>query len=134
MKRVDAHTLRIPGIGLVKVRERLDEDFAPRSCTIVERTTADRARRCGRHMKGRDRAFEVHVQVRVRVGTGEGLERLEAVGIDHGLVHPVTTYDSNGDIHHYSHRKRELEDLDRRVKKVQKSLRNCTPKSREWHR
>ena len=39
-------------------------------------------------MKGRDRAFEVHVQVRDPTGTGEGMERLEAVGIDHGIVHP----------------------------------------------
>ena len=45
-------------------------------------------------MKGRDRTFKVHVQVRVPIGTGAGLERLEAVGIDHGIVHPVTTYDT----------------------------------------
>ena len=65
VKRVDTHTLQIPGIGTVKVRERLDEEFRPRSCTAVERTTQDRARRLGRNMRGFDRAFEVHVQVRV---------------------------------------------------------------------
>ena len=95
VKRIDAYmSCTSPGWGRVHVRERLDEDFEPRSCTIVETTTEDRARRCGRHMKGRDRSFEVHVQVRVPVGTGEVLERLEAVGIDHGLVHPITTCDT----------------------------------------
>ena len=100
VKRVDARTLRAPGIGLVKARERLEDDFQPRSCTVVERTTPDRARRCGRHMKGRDRAFNLHVQVRVAAGTGEGLERLEAVGIDHGVVHrshPAYRYMRDGD-------------------------------------
>ena len=134
VKRVDTHTLRVPGIGLVNVREQLADDFVPRSCTIVERTTADRARRCGQHMKGRDRAFKVHVQVRVPTGTGEGLERLDAVGIDHGVVHPMTTLDSQGNVHHYHHLDRELAALDTRVKRVQRTLRNCTPRSREWRR
>ena len=129
---VDAHTLHIPGVGRVPVRERMDEDLRPRSCTVVERTSEDRTRRCGRHMRGRDRTFEIHVQVRVPVETGEGLERLEAVGIDHGLVHPVTTCDSNGDVHHYRHRERELTGLDERVKKIQRTLRNCRRGSREW--
>ena len=134
VKRIDAHTLHIPGVGKVQVRERLHEDFHPRSCIVVERTTTDRARRCGRHMKGRDRAFEVHVQVRVPAGTGKGLERLEAVGIDHGVVHPVTTYDTQGNIHHYHHREAELAKLDRETKKVQKSLRNCHRGSRKWRK
>lgn len=113
----------------------MEEDFEPRSCTIVERTTEERARRCGRHMKGQDRAFEVHVQVqRIPVGTGEGLERLEAVGIDHGLVHPMTTCDNEGNVHYYRHRDRELAALDERVKKVQRTLRNCRPGSRKWRK
>ena len=44
-------------------------------------------------MKGRDRVFEIHVQARVPVGSGHGLSRVDAIGIDHGLVHPMTTYD-----------------------------------------
>lgn len=67
-KRVDAHTVHIPGVGRVLVRESPQENIKLRSCTIVERTTQDRARRCGRHRKGRDRAFEVHVQMRGRIG------------------------------------------------------------------
>ena len=125
VKRVDAHTVHIPGVGAVPVRERLNEDLRPRSCTVVERTTPERTRRCRRNMKGRDRAFEVHVQVRVPAGTGEGLERLEAVGIDHGIVHPVTTYDSQGNVHHYEHRDAELAAIDRRVKKIQRSVRTA---------
>ena len=85
-------------------------------------------------MKGRERAFEIHVQVRVPTGSGEGLERLEAVGIDHGIVHPITTYDTQGNVHHYHHREKELERLDQEVKNVQKGLRNCRPRSREWSR
>ena len=112
VKAIDAHTVRIPGVGDIRVREVLPEGVTLRSCTIVERTTVDRARRLGRRMKGSDRAFDVHVQVRVPAGTGEGLERLKAVGIDHGIVHPMTTYDSNGDVHHYHHRERELATLD----------------------
>ena len=134
VKRVDVHTLHIPGVGKVTVRERLDDDFHPRSCTIVERTTQDRARRCGRHMKGRDRVFKVHVHVRVPAGTSEGFERIEGVGIDHGLVHPMTTYDSQGNTRHYRHRDRELAALDERVKKVQRTLRNCRRGSREWRK
>ena len=134
VKAIDAHTVHIPGVGEVQVRETLPEDIRLRSCTIVERTTEDRARRCGRHMKGRERTFEVHVQVRVPVGTGEGLERLEAVGIDHGIVHPVTTYDTLGNIHHYWHRETELAALDGRVKKIQRTLRNCRRGSREWRK
>ena len=95
---------------------------------------ADRARRCGRHMKGRDRAIKVHVQVRVPAGAGEGLKRVEAIGIDHGLVHPMTTYDSQGNIHHYHHREVELARLDRQTKKVQETLRNCRPGSRKWRK
>ena len=134
VKRIDAHVLHIPGVGRVRVREHMDEDLEPRSCTVVERTTEDRARWCGRHMKGGDRAFEVHVQVRVPVGNGEDLERLEAVGIDHGLVHPMTTFDSQGNVHHYRHREAEIARLDAQVKNVEKTLRNCTPRSREWKR
>ena len=44
----------------------------------------------------------------------------------------MTTHDSNGDVHHYQHREGELATLDDRVKKVQRTLRNCTPRSREW--
>ena len=134
VRAIDTHTVRIPVVGEVRVRETFPEDVRVRSCTIVERTTMDRARRCGRHMKGRDRAFEVHVQVRVPAGTGEGLERLEAVGIDHGIVHPMTTYDSQGNIHHYQHRDAELAAIDRRVRKVQKTLRNCRRGSRQWRK
>ena len=134
VRRIDAHMVHVPGVGHVPVREALADDVVLRSCTIVERTTPDRARRCGRHMKGRNRAFALHVQVRVPQGTGEGLERLEAVGIDHGVVHPMTTRDSQGNTHHYHHRDAELGKLDRRVKKVQRSLRNCRPKSREWRK
>ena len=134
VKRVDKHTVHIPGVGKVRVRESLPEDLKLRSCTIVERTTANRARRCGRHMKGQDRAFEVHVQVRVPTGTGVGLERLDAVGIDHGLVHPMTTCDTQGNIHHYRHRETGLAALDGRVKKVQRTLRNCRPGSRKWRK
>ena len=134
VKRVGCHQLHIPGVGTVRVRERLDEDFRPRSCTIVERTTQDRARRCRKHMKGREHTFEVHVQTRVPAGTGNGSEKLAAIGIDHGIVHPMTTSDSNGEVHHYQHPERELATLEQRVKKVQRTLRNCTPKSREWRR
>lgn len=34
------------------------------------------------------------MQVQVRAGTGEALERLEAVGIDNGIARPMTTYDN----------------------------------------
>ena len=46
----------------------------------------------------------------------------------------MTTHDSNGDVHHYQHRDGELNALDRRVKRVQRTLRNCRPKSREWRK
>ena len=47
-------------------------------------------------MKNHERAFDIHVQVRVPRETGEGKNRLEAVGIDHGIVHPMTTFETEG--------------------------------------
>ena len=134
VKRIDAHTLHIRGVGPIPVRENLPENFKPRSCTIVERTSVDRARRCGRGMKGHERTFDIHVQVRIPHNTGEGNNRLAAVGIDHGIVHPMTTFDTEGNVHHYHHREAKLAALDERAKTIQKTLRNCRRGSREWRR
>ena len=123
LKRKSDRSLYIPGVKEIQVREKLLEDFKPRSCTVVERTTADRARR--RKLKPEDRSFEIHVQVRVPVKRDKRKAHLAAVAADHGIVHAMTTYDSNGDVHFYHHRTELLDDLDREVRELQKSLRNC---------
>ena len=64
VRREGEHALYLPGIGTVRVRESLPEDFTPLGATVVERTSEARARSLGQYLRDDQRTFEVHVQVR----------------------------------------------------------------------
>ena len=142
-QRIDAHTLKVPGVGPVRTRETIPEDWDLRSVNIVEithrRPEAHRA-------KPEERTWEVHVQHRIPAPlhiTEEILlaeaTTLDSVGCDAGVVHPLTTSSTKTGVqHHHPGRPREAtstgqspEDL---VKESQRRRRRCQPGSRTYKR
>ena len=61
---MDPNHLRVPGVGVVALREPLPADFRATSATLVERTPA--ARRQNQKLRPEDRGWKIHVQTRGR--------------------------------------------------------------------
>ena len=142
-QRVDAHTLKVPGTGCIRVRETIPENWNLRSLNIVEVT--HRRPDAGR-AKPEERTWEIHVQHRVpaplRITEETLLDEaatLAAVGCDAGVVHPLTTNSTKTGVeHHHPGRTRETtptgqspEDL---VKESERRRQRCRPGSRTYRR
>ena len=78
VRLMDPNHLRVPGVGVVALREPLPADFRATSATLVERTPA--ARRQNQKLRPEDRGWKIHVQTRVaggqRVAHRHGLDKL----------------------------------------------------------
>ena len=142
-QRVDAHTLKVPGVGYIRTRETIPEEWDLRSLNIVEvthrRPGADRA-------KPQERTWEIHVQRRIPAPLRTTEESLldeattpTSVGCDAGVVHPLTTSSTRTGVqHHHPGRMQKTttsgenpEDL---VKASQRRRRRCRPGSRTYRR
>ena len=63
VKRVDANTVRLPGIGQVSVKGRAPENAKIAGAHLVERTPHRRGRN-GQRCPQSKRRFELHIQLR----------------------------------------------------------------------
>ena len=126
VRKVDAHTLRVPGIGDLRVQGRLDENVEPRAAVIRERTPAARGR--GK-LRPEDRSWTIHIHHRTPApATRDGAA---SVGVDHGVVHAMTTSDHNGVVAHYSHPQEEIERTATRCRRLERRARTrCRQGSR----
>ena len=142
-RRVDAHTIQIPGIGRINVREKIPETWDLRSINAVEVTH----RRPDVHLaEAHERTWEIHVQHRIpaplRVTEetiADETAALASVGADGGLVHDLTTNSTETGVRHHSPSKgRETPDGEQSseelIKASQKHRRGCRQGSRKYRR
>ena len=135
LKKLEKHLLQIPGIGRIKVRESIPEDWDLRSLTIVEVTH----RRPGsQDAQPHERSWEVHLQRRIpaplRVDeetiTDETAE-LHSVGSDAGVVQRLTTSSSKTGIEHHNPGARAATKAD--IKPLQRRRQHCRRGSRRYN-
>ena len=118
IKKLDEQTLRIYGVGVIKLQEPLPEGFNVRSTTLIERTPRER----GRNIAPEERSWEIHLTTRVPARLKALPDEPVTVGIDHGVKHALTMSDSQGNVEylHYDEPpaadRRRYEQLDRRKK------------------
>ena len=142
-RRVDAHTIQIPGIGRINVREKIPETWDLRSTNAVEVTH----RRPDVHLaEAHERTWEIHVQHRIpaplRVTEetiADETAALASVGADGGIVHDLTTNSTETGVRHHSPSKgRETPDGEQSseelIKASQKHRRGCRQGSRKYRR
>ena len=142
-RRVDAHTIQIPGIGRIKVRETIPETWDLRSVNIVEVTY----RRPDMHLtEAHERTWEVHVQHRIpaplRVTEetiADETATLASVGADGGIVHDLTTNSTETGVQHHNPSKSPKPadgepSSEDRIKASQKRRRGCRQGSRKYTR
>ena len=79
-----------------RLREPLPEDFKVRSVTFIERTPPSR----GRNIRPEDRSWKVHLTTRIPAPLKPLPETPKSIGIDHGVVHALTTASSDGTSEH----------------------------------
>ena len=127
VRRIDLHTIRLPGLETVSVTEHLGKHFKPVSATVVERTPGAVLRT---RPAPEERCFNLHVQIRVpRPDPKTGGT---SVGIDHGIANAITISDSDGMTAHYHHA--DTAGLETRRRKLQRRARHCRRGSRRWRR
>ena len=108
VRRVDDHVIHVPSIGNIPVREKIGKTIDVRSVTIVERTP--RARGANGRIKPEDRTWTLHLGVRVAAVLPElPTTGITSAGVDHGVVHALTTSWNDGGVRmlHYNEPKAE---------------------------
>lgn len=91
-----ARTLKVPGVGTITTREKLDLQADYRSCTFVERQDGLPP---GKGLRPEERRWNVHVQTRVPAPLrplSKSPGEPTSIGIDHGVVHAMTSSASDG--------------------------------------
>ncbi len=127
VRLMDPNHLRVPGVGVVALREPLPADFRATSATLVERTPA--ARRQNQKRRPEDRGWKIHVQTRVPAPLKDLPDEPATVGIDHGVVHALTTNSNRTGNEHLEYStpeattKRRFDALDRRKKRAKRGSR-----------
>ena len=127
VRLMDPNHLRVPGVGVVALREPLPADFRATSATLVERTPA--ARRQNQKRRPEDRGWKIHVQTRVPAPLKDLPDEPATVGIDHGVVHALTTNSNRTGNEHLEYStpeattNRRFDALDRRKKRAKRGSR-----------
>ena len=99
VKRVDANTVRLPGIGQVSVKGRAPENAKIAGAHLVERTPHRRGRN-GQRCPQSKRRFELHIQLRTPTPDIKPLNSAMPLGVDVGVVNAAST--SNGDLFRFT--------------------------------
>lgn len=129
VRKIDAHTVHVPGIGCLRVRNKLNDEVEPRAVTIREKTPAAR----GRNLQPEERTWLLYLHHRVPAPPTR--KPMTSVGVDHGVVHAMTTCDNEGAVEHYSHDAAEVKESTRRRDTLKrKATTRCRPGSRKWRR
>ena len=130
VRRKDKHTLHVPGIGQIQTKEQIPETMDLRAATLIERTPP--ARRRQPNLQPEERTWKINLHHRVVAGPVPA-KLTNSVGIDHGVVHAMTTCDSNGNVEHYQHDDTERNSSEKRSNQHQrKADRQCRKHSRKW--
>ena len=104
VRKIDAHTIQVPGIGRLRVRNKIAVDVDPRAVVIRERTPA--ARRRDRKLREEERTWTLYLHH--QTPAPKPREPGSSVGGDHGVVYAVTTADDHGNVRHYAHEQTEI--------------------------
>ena len=130
VSRRGSRTLYVPGMGEVKTREPVPEDLDVRACILLERTPPTRL---GSKLPAGERTFRLHLSGRLpapalKQPDGPGA----CVGIDHGVVTPMTAVDDDDHVLRFEHDVEQARLAHRRVRKAQKRRNNCRRGSKRW--
>ena len=96
VRALDTRTIRVPGVGDVRLREPIRKDFQVRSATLIDRTPHE----TGRNATPEERSWKIHLTTRVARPLRPLPEMVASAGIDHGVVHAETVAYSNGESEH----------------------------------
>ena len=131
VRRIDRRTLHVPGIGRLTTKDDIPENLDIRSCIILERTPKPRL--SGR-IKPEDRSYKIHVTGRLpkpALKSPDGPGR--TVGIDHGVVHAVTTADAADETTTFDQDLAAARRAQKHLRKLAKKRSRCRRHSRKWN-
>ncbi len=132
VRRIDKRTIRIPGIGTVRTKDDVPENLDIRSCVVVERTPEAKL---GRKLEPSERSFRIHVSGRLpKRGLKSPDSAGDACGLDHGIVHTMTTADDRGNVQTFDHDIEQAVRANRQIRNNQKRMSSCRTGSRRWKR
>ena len=117
---IDTRTLRVPGVGDIRLRKPLPEGFEARSATFIERTPRSR----GKNIAPEERSWKVHLTTRIPAPLKDLPPTPESAGMEHGVVHPETTSSSDGTSEHLHYDTPEPT-RERRYKRIDKRKKGC---------
>ena len=131
VRRIDTHTLQVPGIGTLTTKDAVPDDGDLRSCVVLQRTPPARTRR---RLKPEERTFRIHASGRVpRPALKQPDEPGERpVGIDHGIAVAMTAVDDAENVTTVQDDLEQARDADHRIRRYQRRMNNCRPRSRRW--
>ena len=92
---LDGHTIKLPSIGKIRLKERIPDGMDVRAATLVERTPKEK----GRRIEPAKRTWNVHLHYRVAAKLRplpEAAEEIRSTGGDNGVVHALTISRSDG--------------------------------------
>lgn len=131
LRMLDRKTLKVPEIGEIRLKEPLPEETDVRSVTLTERTAEAKSGR----LKPEERTWVAHISHRIErplEALTEG-EQVHSTGVDHGVVHGLTSIDQNGKVKHlhYPEAKEASETNWRRLECLKA---RCKRGSRRWRK
>ena len=130
--RIVRRSVRVPGLGELRLKEEVPEGFDIRSCVIVERTPKARL---GKKLEPEKRTFTIHLSGRrdkPELKSPKAVGR--TVGLDHGIVYAMTAADSDDNVETFQHDLEAAQRADRRIRKAQKKQARCTEGSTRWEK